>query len=156
MLNAKVLVLAGLLFLYVGTSVGAYFKGKTDEKAIQTAKYVKDLEKEQIRYESLAERVAEEESKVMDMRLDYEERIDSFVGSVRTDRVRVYIKQSQTSMSKNESAKCGNDETRKFEVPPRILEASAELTRDYNRAVSQLISCQNYVKQNIKHVNNGK
>lgn len=142
-----------VLAILAGLVTGAYVKGGSDKAATLTAKYVKDLESVQIRNQKLAEAVAQKESEITNKEFDYEEAIDSYISNVRTNTIRLRLKQSKASVPKNEPAKCGNNADSETYLDPRISEELGLCNQRRNKLVFQVNKLQSYIKLNLKNIN---
>lgn len=131
---------------------GVYIKGGHDARLEVSAKYAKELEKVVADSSKLSAALSKKEEEYIDKEFAYEDRIDTLVGNVRTERVRVYIK-SKTSLPKNEPAKCAVHAENGTELDSEVVRRLTELTSKGDRAIRLLKLCQNYVIENRKVVN---
>ena len=139
--------------LMIFVIVGSYYKGVSDQTAKQTAKYVKELESVQIQNQKLAEQVALKESELTEKAFEYEEAIDGYIANIRTNTIRLRLNPTKASVSKNEPAKCGNNEASEAYLDYRVHEELAICNDRRNKVVFQVNKLQNYIKLNLESVN---
>jgi len=143
---------AAIAAVLISVLTGVYMKGRYDSRMEMAAEYAKELEKVVIGREKLAKTLNKSEAEYIDEAFAYEDRIDTLVGNVRTERVRVYIK-PKTSVSKDESAKCDIHAENGTELDAEIVGGLTELTSEGDRAIRLLGLCQNYILENRKVIN---